>query len=121
MTKTVSKCIEGARDQIFTVEYETGEVGYYLWGFAGLFDANVRLTRDSYQRVWRFLNLEETENDICDGIEGVMASELSDPNDEDYIPMGARVEVWISFADRTSDEGAWCFGIERARDPQEFA
>jgi len=113
---TVSKCVEGARDQVFTVEYQTGEVGHYLWGFAGEYDATVRLTRDSYVRVWRFLNEEfEEDNDLANGVSGVMASEL-DPDDLDYIPMGAPVEVSICFQDRTSDESAWCFGIVHAND-----
>jgi len=113
MKTRTTKCVAGAREQIFTVDYGTGEVGCYLWGFLGEYDATVRLTRDSYIRVWRFLNEEFEDRDWLDGIEGVMASELPDPQDEHYIPMGAPVSVCIDFMDRTSDESAWIFDIRK--------
>jgi hypothetical protein len=112
--KYPSKSVEGARKQLFTVDYGTGETGNYLWGFCGEYDATVRLTRESMVRVWRFLNEEfETSNRLGD-IEGVMASELPDPEDDRYIPMGAPVRVFIDFQDRTSDESPWIFDIHPA-------
>ena len=119
MISTNSSAIEAARKQVFVLRYPTGEEGYYLWGFAGEYDATVRLTVESFARVLRFLYREDG-NHLSDGVTGVMASE-GDPDDEDCIPMGARVSVSISFADRTCDESPYCFHIERVADDAQAA
>ncbi|MEZ6016521.1 MAG: hypothetical protein R3F49_15495 [Planctomycetota bacterium] len=112
MKHNISKCVEGARSQLFQVQYPTGEVAHYLWGFSGEYDVTARLTEASYARVLEFL--AEGQGDELYGIEGVMASELPDPSDERYVPMGEPVSICLCFMDRDSDDAAWFFDIARA-------
>lgn len=94
-TKQYPDPIQGALDQLHVETRPNGEVDHYLWGFDGDYDSEVWISKETYQRIRRFL-LDRTENLLAD-IEGFMATKWEDAHDA--IPFGARVSVIIDFED----------------------
>lgn len=94
-TKQDPDPIQGALDQLQVETRPNGEVDHYLWGFDGDYDSEVWISKETYQRIRRFL-LDRTENLLPD-IEGFMSTKREDAHDA--IPFGARVSVIIDFED----------------------
>ena len=103
-----SKWFAVARDQLFRIQEPSGEVGHYLRGLAGDSDVTVRVTRNTYERVTRFLNGDDPDDDLSWGLYGEAASNSGDGR----VSAGTSVEVWmLSSLEWTPTGDPRCFHI----------